>query len=113
MQLDCVRGNPALSVLVVEEPNTRHRDAPANVVHAAGDGIKGIEPCSSLGDMPAERTGAADAIGRRDLGDHGSAHIVAEDQVIVGVRLLLEANEARTHLKDGSLHGPDTATIRE
>lgn len=93
MQLDAVRSNTVLFLQKVDESHPNHRHFGPDVVHPIRDLILNTR-------------------GRRDLGDHGVGAI-AQDEVEVGVLLLVEPDESGGDGIDPGSDGADPGGCRK
>ena len=113
VQFDAVGRYSSLTVQEVEESDAGDGHGYIGSLEAARGGVLGIEFGASMLDAGQQSAGGSDAGRGGDLGDHGVAGSVAEDQVVVGVGLQLVFGQRGMQLEDGGLGRLDTVVVRQ
>src|SRR2546430_9882533 len=104
MELDRIRCNTRLPMLVIEEADATHANRHAGRFEAPRRGELRVELAARALNRCQEAT-AAGAGGVRNLGDHRASAAVPDDKVVVAVRLPLVLDQCRAARTDLRLLG--------
>ncbi len=113
VQFNAVGRNSSLTVQEVEESDAGDDHGHIGSLEAARGSVLGIEFGVGILDIRQQYAGGSDAGRGGNLGDHGVAGSVAEDQVVVGVGLQLVFGQRGMQLEDGGLGRLDTVVGRQ